>query len=190
MECRLRPAVRDDEPFLWSMLFEAAHAAEDGMTHPDELRAVPELARYVEGWGRPDDLGVVALAGPPGKVGGPAGKVADPAGGDAGPRGEAAAGAAWARLLTRDMPGYGYVDDDTPEVAIAVAPGGRAGGTGGLLLRALVAAARPRFPGLCLSVRSGNPARRLYERAGFRLVPGSVEPNRSAGTSVTMVLRF
>ncbi|HEX6422024.1 MAG TPA: GNAT family N-acetyltransferase [Acidimicrobiales bacterium] len=169
MECRLRPAVRDDEPFLWSMLFEAAHAADDGMTHPDELRAVPELARYVEGWGRPDDLGVVALAGPPG---------------------EAAVGAAWARLLTGDTPGYGYVDDDTPEVAIAVAPGRRAGGTGGRLLSALVAAARPRFPGLCLSVRSGNPARRLYEQAGFRPVPGRGVPNRSAGTSITMVLRF
>lgn len=186
MEYRLRPATCDDEPFLWSMLFEAAHAAEDGMTHPHELRAVPELSRYVEGWGRPTDLGVVALAGRPGDDAGPPEH-------EAGRLGDAAIGAAWARLLTRDRPGYGYVDDETPEVAIAVAPGRRAGGTGGLLLAGLVAAARPRFPALCLSVRVGNPARRLYERVGFRTVAGDEVPDRDAtgeATSITMVLRF
>ena len=49
MDLRLRPAIPADEPFLWSMLFEASHAAEDGLAGPDALRAVPELARYVEG---------------------------------------------------------------------------------------------------------------------------------------------
>ena len=57
----------------------------------------------------------------------------------------------------------------------------------------LVAAARPRFPALCLSVRVGNPARRLYERVGFRTVAGDEVPDRDAigaATSITMVLRF
>lgn len=165
------------------MLFEAAYAIEDGMTHPRELRAVPELARYVEGWGRPTDLGVVAVAGCPGDDTAPAGQ-------ETRRLGDAAIGAAWARLLTGDRPGYGYVDDETPEVAIAVAPGRRAGGTGRLLLNGLVAAARLRFPGLCLSVRVDNPARRLYERVGFRLATGTAVPDRGTATSITMVLRF
>src|ERR1700730_11831454 len=52
-----------------------------------------------------------------------------------------------------------------------------------MLLDALVAEAARRGVGLCLNVRHDNPARRLYERVGFRLVPGSGVPNRVGGTS-------
>jgi hypothetical protein len=41
--------------------------------------------------------------------------------------------------------------------------------------------------GLCLNVRHDNPARHLYERNGFRLVPGSGVPNRVGGTSFGMI---
>jgi hypothetical protein len=41
-----------------------------------------------------------------------------------------------------------------------------------------------------LSVRDDNPARRLYERFGFRPVDGSGRENRVRGTSITMVRRF
>jgi hypothetical protein len=44
-----------------------------------------------------------------------------------------------------------------------------------------------RAVGLCLNVRHDNPARRLYERVGFRLVPGPGVPNRVGGTSFGMV---
>ncbi|MCC3312071.1 hypothetical protein [Nocardia africana] len=67
MPHRVATATPADEPLLWAMLFEAAHAAEQGMTSPDQLRSVPELARYVEGWGRRGDLGVVG--GPDGGAG-------------------------------------------------------------------------------------------------------------------------
>ncbi len=169
MDVALRPATTADEPFLWSMLFEASHGADDGLQSAADLQAVPELARYVEGWGRPTDLGVVATAG-------------------AASAGEL--GAAWVRLLTGDQAGYGYVDDETPELAIAVVPGRRASGVGAVMLDGLLVAARGRFPGVCLSVRADNPARRLYERAGFRLVDDSDVDNRVGGTSVTMVVRF
>jgi ribosomal protein S18 acetylase RimI-like enzyme len=176
----LRPATPADEPFLWSMLFEAAHADED-LDGPAALRDVPELARYVEGWGRPTDLGVIAETAAPN----PATRQDADAGVGHGPQ-----GAAWVRLLTGDGAGYGWVDDDTPELAIAVAPGRRDGGVGGLLLEGVLTAARRRYPGVSLSVRADNPARRLYERAGFRPVAGSHVTNRVGGTSLTMVVRF
>lgn len=166
MTTTIRPATAADEPFLWEMLFEAAHAGDD-LTGPDDLRALPDLARYVAGWGRPGDLGVVAVDD-----------------------GGTPLGAAWVRLLTGDDAGYGHVDDETPELAIATVPGRRAAGTGTRLLTAVVAAARGHHPGVCLSVRADNPARRLYERAGFRAVPGSDITNRAGSTSITMVLRF
>jgi ribosomal protein S18 acetylase RimI-like enzyme len=158
--------VVDDEPFLWTMLYEASHAGEDGVTSADELRVVPELARYVEGWGRPTDVGVVGGPGPKEPLG----------------------GAAWVRMLTGDRAGYGYVDDSTPELAIAVAPGARGAGLGTALLTRLLAEVRPLFGAVSLSVRADNPARRLYTRLGFVPVAGSELASRAGGMSLTMVL--
>jgi ribosomal protein S18 acetylase RimI-like enzyme len=41
------------------------------------------------------------------------------------------------------------------------------------MLDRLLSLARRRFPGVSLSVSPGNPARHLYERAGFKLVKES-----------------
>jgi ribosomal protein S18 acetylase RimI-like enzyme len=164
----LRPAVVDDEPFLWAMLYEASHAAEAGLASADELRALPELARYVEHWGRPGDHGIVGGTRPRGPL----------------------LGAAWLRVLTGEHAGYGHVDDATPELAIAVAPAARSAGLGTALLTRLLADARALFTGVSLSVRADNPARQLYTRLGFAPVDGPEVTNRSGGTSLTMVLRF
>jgi ribosomal protein S18 acetylase RimI-like enzyme len=65
------------------------------------------------------------------------------------------------------------VDRATPEVAVAVREGHRGGGTGERLLRALAELARANgFDRLSLSVAHANPARRLYERLGYRTVAG------------------
>ncbi len=162
----IRPAAADDEKFLWAMLFEASHSADLGRTDPDELREIPALARYVENWGAPGDFGV---------IGGADGS---------------ARGAAWARLYTAGNAAYGFVDERTPELAIAVAPGVRGSGLGTALLTSLIDAARTRHDALSLSVRLDNPARALYQRLGFEDLPGSDITNAAGGTSVTMVLRF
>src|SRR3990170_3089770 len=68
-------------------------------------------------------------------------------------------GAAWYRLMTYEEPGYGFVDDQTPEVALAVVPDHRGRGLGGALLRELREAARSQgYSALSLSVEKGNPA--------------------------------
>ena len=51
-------------------------------------------------------------------------------------------GAAWYRLFRRDAPGYGFVDEETPELAIAVVPSRRGRGIGEALLEALCERAR------------------------------------------------
>jgi ribosomal protein S18 acetylase RimI-like enzyme len=160
----LRAALADDEPFLLEMLFYAAHAHEEAGRRPADLLAAPALARYVVGFGRAGDLGVIAE----------------------GARGPL--GAAWVRLLAGDDRGYGWVDDETPELAIAVAPEAVASGVGTRMMTELLARARGGFPGVSLSVRKDNPARRLYARLGFE--PVSEVVNRVGGVSETMVLRF
>jgi ribosomal protein S18 acetylase RimI-like enzyme len=145
------------------MLFFASHSDEQPGRAPADLPADPVLAPYVEDWGRPGDLGVVATE-------------------DARP-----VGAAWVRLPTPAMRATAaYVDDETPELAIAVVPDRVGGGVGGAVLGELLLRADGRYPAIVLTVRAGNPARRLYERHGFVEV-GTIE-NR-VGSSSAKLLR-
>ncbi|NOX24325.1 MAG: GNAT family N-acetyltransferase [Actinobacteria bacterium] len=75
-------------------------------------------------------------------------------------------GAAWVRLLQGDDRGYGHVDDDTPELSVAVRPQWRNRGVGTALLLRLL----ENLPRVSLSVDSRNPAVRLYEQLGFEVV--------------------
>jgi len=104
-------------------------------------------SRYVENWGRPGDRGLLAL-----DEGFPV-------------------GAAWYRLFTAASPGYGFLDEETPELTIAVVPSRRGRGLGDQLLTALLDQAREDgFPAISLSVEKDNPALHLYERFGFQPV--------------------
>jgi ribosomal protein S18 acetylase RimI-like enzyme len=120
---------------------------------------VPEIRRYVQNWGQPDDFGFIALAG------------------------DKPVGAAWLRLLTGEEKGFGYVDETTPELSIAVLPAYRARGIGSKQLVHLLEEARSRYSAICLSVSPTNPAQRLYQRLGFEVVGEN-------GSSVTMVKRL
>ena len=146
----LRAATADDEDraLLESMLLEAA-AWRAGAARPaiEGLLADPGLAVYIAGWGRPGDAGVVAELD--------------------GQR----VGAAWYRRFSDIAHGYGFLDPSIPELSIAVDPLHRGRGVGTSLLDALVARARADgHAALSLSVEIDNPARRLYEDAGFTRV--------------------
>jgi ribosomal protein S18 acetylase RimI-like enzyme len=163
----IRPATPQDEEILWQMLYEAAHMEEAGETM-ETAKANPSLAKYAQAWGQPHDLGVVAWT----------------------ESDQRPAGAAWLRLFQGEQRGYGYMNDETPELAIATLPDHRGQGLGTLLMIHLLAEARQKYPAISLSVRAENPAVHLYERFGFKLVPGSQLINRVGTVSQTMVLDF
>jgi ribosomal protein S18 acetylase RimI-like enzyme len=144
------------------MLFHAANMAEDGAISSEAARSHPYLAEYVEGWGQPGDLGVVAI------------NSAD----------NQALGAAWLRQLGGPEKHYTAVAEGVPELAIAVVPGAIGRGIGGALLGALRDLARGQYAAVALSVRANNPARRLYERHGFVVV--DTITNRVGGQSFVM----
>jgi ribosomal protein S18 acetylase RimI-like enzyme len=98
-------------------------------------------------------------------------------------------GAAWARRFSAEELQFHYGDEETPKVSIDVKPNARGQGVGEKLMRALIGEAARRGLGLCLSVRSENPARRLYKRLGFHDIPGSAATNRARGMSIGMALR-
>lgn len=107
-----------------------------------------------------------------------------PAFGSVSTAGDDPTGVVWATVFPADAPGYGYVRADVPELSVCVLPGYRGAGVGTGLVEAAVSEARRRsLPALSLSVEEGNPARRLYERLGFR-------PAAPAGSPGTLVLEL
>src|SRR5262249_6484575 len=116
-------------------------SVEEGLRRPD-------LAAIVLGWGRNGDVALVAADGHGTRL-----------------------GAAWFRLWTADESSYGFVDERTPELGIAVKSQYRHQGVGTSLFMTLLARAEQEgFSQVSLSVENDNPARRLYTRFGFRPV--------------------
>lgn len=99
--------------------------------------------RYVHNWGRRGDAGVIGFEGPN------------------------VYGAAWYRLFPSAEPGFGFVDEQTPELTIAVVPSRRGHGTGAELLEALLERARADgYSCVSLSAEAGQTG--FYEKHGFR----------------------
>jgi GNAT superfamily N-acetyltransferase len=144
----------DDIELLRAMLYEALFVPPGAAPCPPDIVDAPELARYIADFGSyPTDRGWCAEAFSGGLL-----------------------GAAWVRQLSGRSAGYGYVDDNTPELTVAVAAEHRGRGIGTGLLTALIDEV-----GRCsLSCNVRNPAIALYERLGFVVV-------RTEGDSVVML---
>jgi ribosomal protein S18 acetylase RimI-like enzyme len=153
----IRRGGRQDVRFLRDMLHHAYYWRE---RQPGE--GAGPVALYVKGLGRPGDTVLIAVD-------------------DGFP-----VGAAWYRLFRRDHPGYGFVDEETPELAVAVVPSRRGRGIGDALVNALVDRARSEhYPALSLSVEKRNDALlAFYEKHGFTRV------HEDGGDSVTMRLEL
>ena len=156
----IRPAVQDDLEVLWDFLAMAAYEPD-----AEAAKAIPGVPKYLVGWQRPGDFGFIAEQN--GEI----------------------IGAAWARRISAEKHRVRYGDEETPKVSVGVKPHARGQGVGKKLMRALIGQAARRGLGLNLSVRSENPARRLYERLGSRDIPGSAVTNRAGGMSIGMALR-
>lgn len=73
-------------------------------------------------------------------------------------------------MFESSNPGYGYINDDTPELSIAVLPEYRGQEIGTKLLTKLFSQVRNQYSAVSLSVSSDNPALRLYRSFDFEIV--------------------
>jgi len=142
---RHRTLTATDQPVIWDLLHVALWDPPPAGLRPREILQNPAVRIYAELYGRQGDVGVIAE---------------DPATGEV-------AGACWMRLIKGGV-GLGYVDDETPQLGIALFPKYQHQGHGELLMRAALEAARAhRYRQVSLTVHPENPAIRLYERCGF-----------------------
>jgi len=144
-----RTATHEDLFFLNQMLYLAiCWDSEQDHPTPEKLWTNPSLKKLLQGWGRPGDVGVIAVA----EDGLPI-------------------GAAWYRYWTISEHSYGFVDEATPELGVAVVPQRRGEGIGHRLILSILAEAfQLGTKHISLSVAPSNPALRLYKRLGFHKV--------------------
>lgn len=141
-----RPLVASDQERLWHWLHIALWDPPPAALRPLSVLEAPAVRIYAEGWGARSDVGVVAVID--GKD----------------------VGACWMRLVPGGA-GLAYVDDETPQLGIALEPGFQHRGYGKpLMLAALSAAWTYGFEQVALTVHSENPARFMYRGCGFQEV--------------------
>ena len=138
---KIRP---EEYSLLREFLYQAIYLLVGVDPPPRSVVDLPELQVYIADFDtRPGDHCIVAEA---------AGKVV---------------GAAWCRI----MADYGHIDNDTPSLAISLLPEYRGLGIGTRLLNDLLLLLQEHgYLRASLSVQKENPALRLYQRTGFRIV--------------------
>lgn len=133
-----------EEDLLETFLYLAIHQEDPTNPVSRSVLELPELATYISNRGRRSDHCLVA------EVGG------------------VVIGAAWCRIYAGQVTGYGFVDDQTPELTMSLLPEYRGRGIGSELLGRLLELLQEKgFERASLSCQVSNPAYRLYQRMGF-----------------------
>jgi ribosomal protein S18 acetylase RimI-like enzyme len=155
-EVSLVPLREEHADHIKEALYKALHNP-GGEPLGEEVLKEDCLLPYYEFWGREDDYGFAAIIQ------------------------DEVIGVCWCRLIKGGW-GFGYIDDDTPELSIAVWDAYRDRGIGTKLLDMTIRETRLRgYRGLSLSVQRDNRSASLYRRMGFKEV--SIE-----GDAFTMYL--
>lgn len=144
MAIHIRPLGPGDAALLGEFAYLAVHVPPGQPPYPRDILDIPAIRQYAETWGRAGDIGFVACEG------------------------ERVVGAAWIRLLIGEPKGFGYVDDETPELAMSLVKEYRGQGIGTSLLARVLEHAAERYPGVCLSVDDDNPAKAVVSARGVR----------------------
>ena len=144
MEYLIRELRQGEATILDTFLYEAIFVPEGIKAPPKEIIKRPELQIYVSDFGKQkSDVCFVAESS------------------------EQIVGAVWARI----MKDYGYVDDKTPSIAIALLRDYRNYGIGMELMKRIILVLKEQgYKQVSLSVQKMNYAVRMYKKVGFTIV--------------------
>jgi GNAT superfamily N-acetyltransferase len=157
-DVNVRPLRTSNVEFLKEMVFLSLFK-ETGL-FDREILENKDIAKYYKAWDSKKEIGFIARYN------------------------DKDIGAIWCRKFPFFDQGYGYVEDNIPEMGIAVFPEYRGRGLGQLLMDHLFN--RLRHTGdnaISLSVHSSNPAKKAYVRNGF-------VPVRREGNSIVMLKKL
>ena len=149
---------RDEHEFLKEMLYEALFVAPGQAKFPKAIIDEPDIKKYIDHWSQQEgDLAIVAV------------------------RHDELVGAIWGRKFEEIKKGYGFVNEETPEISMAIRSAYRNQGIGTALINYIEKEYIDMgVSQLSLSVDKLNPAIKLYERCGC-------ETFEEQDTAVTMV---
>ncbi|TVQ09385.1 MAG: N-acetyltransferase [Bacteroidetes bacterium] len=140
----IREIKSEETAFLKEALYGAIYVPAGKEPLPKEIIELPQLNRYISGFGREDDFCLVAEQD--GLV----------------------IGAIWIRVFPEADKGYGYVDESTPELSMSVLEEYRNKEIGTQLLNAMIAnIEKMPWQQVSLSVDKENYAFGLYKKHGF-----------------------
>jgi len=146
--------IRPSEfPLMEDFMYEAIYHPDPANPYPKAVIYYPQVRVYWDNWGmEKDDHCLLALI-------------------DNKP-----VGAVWIRTFQRELKGCGYIDEHTPEIAIALFEEYRNQGIGTEMMLQMIALMKEKgYLQVSLSITKGNPAIRLYERLGFNVVDDNEE---------------
>ncbi|MBU4438574.1 MAG: GNAT family N-acetyltransferase [Acetobacterium sp.] len=143
----IRSIRKEELPVLREFMYLAIFVEEGSEPLPTEIVDDPRLIKYIQDFGRVGDACLVAVLQ------------------------KEVIGVVWSRLFPANCPGYGYYDEKTPELSIAVKPKWRGQGIGFDLMSAMLKKLREAgYLAVSLSVTQNNPAVALYKKCGFEIL--------------------
>ena len=142
----IRKIKKSEYPVLETFLYEAIFQRDGEARLPRDIIKKPELQVYIEAFGKPSDLCLVAEN-------------------DTG-----IVGCVWTRIITGKIRGYGNIDNKTPEFAISILKDFRGLGIGTALMKAMLELLKEHgYEKTSLAVQKDNPAVKLYKKVGFQI---------------------
>ncbi len=149
MDVTIRKIQKQEYPLLDNFLYEAIFIPEGIEPPPKSIISSPELQIYVKHFRESkDDWGLVAEVG--GKI----------------------VGAVWVRIMND----YGYIDDETPSLAISLYKKYRGFGIGTAMMKEILTLLKSHgYSRVSLSVQKANYAIKMYLKIGFEIVKENEE---------------
>ena len=143
MNYKIRELDKKEISVLDDFLYEAIFLPDDSIVLPRNIIEKPELQVYIENWGKPDDLCLVAEC--ENKI----------------------VGAVWTRIMND----YGHIDNQTPSLAISLYKNYRNKGIGTEIMEAILRLLKIKgYSQVSLAVQKENYAVKMYKKVGFKIV--------------------
>ena len=148
MDYKIREIKESEYSVLSDFLYEAIFIPKGIEKPPKSIIEQPELQVYIADFGKADDWCLVAEV--KGKI----------------------VGAVWVRIMND----YGYIDDETPSLAVSLYEEYRHLGLGTALMREMLQFLKDKgYKQISLSVQKANYALNMYRKVGFEVVKENEE---------------